>query len=74
MNQLRIMNSKKLPPLDLTEDNDKFEARHESKEINFGKCDHHQVHFQNGMLVCPCGSAWSGPRLQELFDLFTKKK
>jgi hypothetical protein len=68
------MSSKKLPPIDLKEDNEKFEAHHESKEITFGRCTHKNAHFQNGMLVCPCGSAWSGNRLDELFDLFTKKK
>jgi len=68
------MNSKKLPPLDLKEEADKFEALYETKEVKFDKCKHKGVSFKNGMLICTCGASWSGPRLQELFDLFTKKK
>jgi hypothetical protein len=64
----------KLPPLDLKEEKDKYEALYETKEVKFEKCKHKGVKFQNGMLVCPCGASWSGPRLQELFDLLTKRK
>ncbi len=60
-----------LPPLDLEEEK-KFEAFGEKKEIKFEKCSHKNVKFQDGMLICPCGASWSGPRLNELFDLFTK--
>ena len=64
----------KLKQLDFSIENKKYKALNEKKEINFGKCSHSEVKFQNDLLVCPCGSAWGGPRLQELFDLFTKKK
>lgn len=73
MNQKKTTRSK-LPPLDLKEEADKFKALYETKEIKFDRCKHKNVKFQNGMLVCPCGASWSGPRLQELFDLLAKKK
>lgn len=31
------------------------------------RCKHDKVEFKNGELRCPCGSAWSGPNLQELY-------
>ena len=71
------MNQKKttkLNPLDLTKEVERFEAFSEKKEVKFDKCQHKGVKFQDGQLVCPCGASWSGPRLQELFDLLTKKK
>ena len=70
------MDSKKskLTPLDLKEEVEKFEAFSEKKEIKFDRCKHKDVKYVDGKIVCPCGAAWAGPRLQELFDLLTKKK
>jgi hypothetical protein len=64
----------KLLPLDLKEEIEKYEAKGEKKEINFGKCKHKDATVKNGMLVCPCGSCWSGARINELFDFFKKRK
>jgi len=63
----------KLPPLDFTDDVTRYEARQEKEDINFNKCNHSNVKFQRGMLICPCGASWDGPRLNELFDLLTRK-
>lgn len=63
----------KLPPLNVKEDVEKFDAFSETKEINFTKCDHKQVKFEQGRLRCVCGSSWEGERLNELFELLTKK-
>ena len=69
------MNSKKkLPPLDLKEEAEKFEALSESKEVKFVKCNHSKVKFAKDGLLCPCGAYWMGSRLQEMFDFLTKKK
>ena len=68
------MPSKKLKPLELKEDNKRYKARHESKKVKFEKCPHNKVEFKHGALVCPCGASWTGARLQELFDLLTKRK
>ena len=64
----------KLPPIDIKEEKEKYEALYESKEVKFDKCSHQGVRFVDNQLVCTCGAAWSGTRLQELFDLFTGKK
>ena len=53
----------KLPPLNVKEDVEKFDAFSETKEINFIKCEHKQVKFENGRLKCVCGSGWEGERL-----------
>ena len=63
----------KLPPLDLKEDVEKYDAFTEKKEINFTKCDHKGVRFEKGKLICTCGVGWEGERLNELFELLTKK-
>ena len=72
MKNQKTTNSK-LPPLDLKEE-EKFEALSEKKEVKFVKCPHKDVKFLNDKLICKCGAVWSGSRLQELFDLLTKKK
>ena len=66
-----------LPPIwnseSLKEDNEKYEAYHESRDIDFPECPHRRVKFNKGRseLRCPCGAAWSGPRLNELYELLT---
>jgi len=44
----------------------KFDSFRESKEVNFKRCKHKKAKVVNNELRCPCGSAWSGPRLNEL--------
>lgn len=63
----------KLPPLDLKEEVEKYEAFTEKKELNFTKCDHKEVKFVGDGLRCVCGAGWQGERLNELFELLTKK-
>ena len=66
--------SSRLEPLDLSEEVDKYEAKSEQKNVKFKRCVHKGVKYDNGKLICTCGAVWTGPRLQELFDLLTKKK
>jgi len=73
MNQRKTTKSN-LKSLDFSKEIKKYKAFSEKKELNFGRCSHRDVHFDKGYLVCPCGSSWSGERLNELFDFFTKKK
>lgn len=73
MNQKKTTNSK-VKPLNFDQEVKKFKAHQEKTDLNFQKCDHKGVRFIEGTLVCTCGAAWMGSRLQELFDLFTKKK
>lgn len=56
---------------EIKEDNDKYEAHKESKELSTKRCDHKgKVKIENGMLRCQCGSAWSGPEIETLYKLF----
>jgi len=61
-----------LKPLNLSEDIEKYEARSETVEVNLKRCKHENVKFESGILRCPCGAAWSGPRLDELYRLLSK--
>lgn len=45
------------------------EPLNETKEITLLKCSHKQVSHVNGILRCTCGASWSGPRLNELYQL-----
>lgn len=57
----------KLPPLDLTEDTEAFQAYSESKDVsNLQKCKHNKTQISNGALRCVCGAQWTGTRLMEL--------
>lgn len=62
------MSSNDLPPIDVKEDVEKFQALSESKEIKFQGCKHKQAEYDRDRreLRCVCGSAWSGARLNEL--------
>ncbi len=62
----------KLPPIEHTEDIQKYSARVETKEVDFKNCKHTNVRFKDGDLVCDCGASWSGPRLDELYKLLKK--
>lgn len=63
--------TKKLPPLNLQEDNEKYKAFSESKKIEFVKCNHKNIKFVNGELRCSCGVVYTGQRLGELYKLLT---
>jgi len=54
------------------EEKKKYDAFEETIEINMKKCNHSKVVFVGGELRCPCGSAWQGTRLAELYKYFTK--
>lgn len=62
------MASKKLPPIDFTEDKQRYEAVEELSEVNLKRCKHKQVSFKKGQLVCVCGAAWAGPQLNKLYE------
>jgi len=73
MNPLKTTRSK-LPPLDFTEEVEAFEAKSETKELDFKKCSHKNAKIEGDILKCDCGASWSGSRLHELIALFNKKK
>ena len=68
------MKSAHLPPLDLNEDNKKYEAFNETKEIEFPNCKHKNTKIKNGVLSCVCGAAWSGRNLQKLQGLLNSNR
>jgi hypothetical protein len=59
-----------LPPIS----EESFDGEHQSTTIpkDLPKCTHAKVSFINGELRCPCGSAWSGANLHELYTLLHK--
>ncbi len=57
-----------LPPIE----DSVFDGEKQKIEIHFNRCKHEKVSFVNGELRCPCGSAWSGPNLHELYTLLHK--
>lgn len=55
--------SSNLPPIpDEAFDGEKF-----STQVSFPKCNHAKAKFINSELRCPCGAAWSGPNLHDLY-------
>lgn len=67
--------AKNLPPLDLKEDIEKYQAFHEEKEVVFQGCKHTGITFdkEKHQLRCVCGVAFSGERLGELYTALTKQ-
>lgn len=61
----------KLPPLPES-DNEIFDGEKQKYDIPkvLPRCKHNKAEFKNGELRCPCGSAWAGPNLQELYKAF----
>ena len=68
------MSKSKLPPLDLKEDVEKYEAFSEQTEVSLKRCSHSQIKYTNGKLQCSCGVGYTGSRLNEIYELLTKKK
>ena len=66
--------AKKLKPLKFDEEVKKYEAVSEQKEVKFDRCDHKDATVDRDRIVCSCGAVWTGSRLNELFDLLTKRK
>lgn len=63
----------KLPPIDFSEDVEKYEAKTFTQTLNFTKCKHKQIKYENGELRCDCGVAYSGSRLDELYRLLIQQ-
>lgn len=65
----------KLPPLNFSEDVEKYEAFHETKEVAFPVCKHKDTKIKEGRLRCSCGCAWSAPidKLIELQNLLSRQ-
>lgn len=63
----------KLPPIDHSQDKD-FQPHQESKEVSFPGCSHKTIQFdkERHELRCKCGVAFTGPRLNELYDVLTR--
>lgn len=60
----------KLPPLDLKEDNEKYEAFNEKVEIKFNKCKHDPHIVSGNELKCnKCGAGWTGDHISTLYKL-----
>lgn len=62
------MNSKKLPPIDFKEEVDNFKAYQENTDVKLNKCSHENIKVENGEIRCACGSAWSGPGIERLYQ------
>jgi hypothetical protein len=56
----------------LKEDIKKHKAYTESTEVKFKHCKHKKSKLINNEIRCGCGASWSGPRIEELFNLLTK--
>lgn len=60
----------KLPPIDISEDVEKYEAFSEEKTINFRQCAHLNTQLERQSLKCiDCPAVWMGARLHELQKL-----
>ena len=57
-----------LPPLDFTEEIEKYEAKEERKEVAFPKCNHSKAVIKEGRLHCRCGVSYYGT-LDQLLEL-----
>jgi hypothetical protein len=70
------MSSSDLPPIDVKEEIEKFQAFSESKEVVFSQCLHKSTEYdkEKAELRCNCGAAWSGERLNELKQVLDKSK
>lgn len=62
-----------LPPIDTSEDVEKYEALAENKEIGHTRCKHNKAYMSGQELRCVCGAAWSGPRIHELLEILKKQ-
>jgi hypothetical protein len=62
------------PPNDeIVEENKKYDAHSEEKEVPMYKCDHKgKLSFVPGGLRCKCGAGWQGSQLKQVFDYFNK--
>jgi len=62
-----------LNPIDLKEDVEKYQARSTTTEVKFKKHSHSNIVYnrEKGELICPCGVAFGGSRLDELFQKLT---
>lgn len=58
-----------LPPIDTTDEVEKYEAHTEQKELVSAKCSHKRAEYRNGEVRCYCGAAWSGERIHELLKI-----
>jgi hypothetical protein len=57
----------------IKEEHKLYKTKLESTDIVNDRCDHKgKVEMVDGILKCKCGSAWSGPGLDTLIDLFSK--
>lgn len=63
----------KLPPLDFTEDVEKYEAFADKKDVFLLKCDHKAARVVGQELRCICGASWMGPNLHVLEKLMRGK-
>lgn len=57
----------------LLEDVEKYEARAESKEISFKKCNHKSLVKTPGGIRCKCGAGFTGPGLDRLEKLLMSR-
>lgn len=62
------MESDKLPPIDFKED-EPYQPRSETTEVNFKKCDHKKAKIVHGELRCSCGAGWRGPGIAKLLQI-----
>lgn len=67
---------KPLQPINHNDDIKEYQAYSEKKEIVFPHCTHKDIQFLKDRheLVCKCGVAYSGERLNELYETLTKNQ
>ena len=66
------MASDKLPPLDLESDKE-YQPYSETRKVTLKRCSHKEARIENGQLRCKCGAVWTGFRLSELQEFFSKR-
>ena len=67
---------KSLDPIDLKEDQEKYEAKSFSTKLEFRNCKHPELFFNENRteLRCTkCSVSWSGSRMSELARLLNAK-
>jgi len=62
-----------LPPLDFSEDIEKYDAKEERIELQHKRCTHENAVVEDGVLTCSCGAEWGGPQLNKLLKFFQER-
>ena len=62
----------KLPPIDFSEDIERYEAKEEKVTLKESRCPHTQTTIKGNTLTCVCGASWQGVNIHKLKELLDK--